>query len=104
VVESPLVVLVAQAFCPDLATAFFDAAGLHYPWAASPLVVFTAQAFCVDLTAASFDRAYGYPRPVGDIAIVLPRPNVVLVAQALSPDPDTASFGAAGPHDQWPVG
>jgi hypothetical protein len=59
VAESPLVVLVAQAFCPDLATASFDAANPHYPWSASLLVVFTAEAFCVDIAAASFDCAYG---------------------------------------------
>jgi hypothetical protein len=81
VAESPLVVLVAQAFCPDLATASFDAASPHCPWLASLLVVFTAEAFCVDLAAASFDCAYDYPRSVGCVAIVLPRPKVVLVAQ-----------------------
>jgi hypothetical protein len=101
VAASPLVVLVAQAFSPDLATASFDAASPHYPWfvgcisiaAASPFVVFKAQAFCFNLAAASFDCAYGYPRSVGGIAIVLPRPNVVLVAQAvrddLAPHPST---------------
>jgi hypothetical protein len=110
VAESPLVVLVAQAFCPDLAAASFDAAGPHYSWsvgcivAASPLVVFKAEAFCVDLAAASFDCAYGYPRSVGGAAIVLPRPNVVLVVQAFSPDLAPASFDAASPHDQWSVG
>jgi hypothetical protein len=35
---------------------------------------------------------------------MLPRPNAVLVAQAFSPDPATASFDAASPHDQWSAG
>jgi hypothetical protein len=100
VTESPLVVLVAQGFRPDLATASFDAASPHDQWSASLLVVFTAEAFCVDRAAASFDCAYGYPRSVGGITIVPPRPNAVLVAQAFCPDPATASFDAASPHDQ----
>ena len=104
--ESPLVVLVAQAFCPDLATASFDTASPHDQWsvgcisivAESPHVMFGAQAFCPDLAAASFNRAYGYPRPVGGIAIFLPLPNVMLVAQAVLDGLATASFDAASPH------
>jgi hypothetical protein len=76
--------------------------------AASPLVVLVAQAFCFSLAVASFHCAYGYPRSVEGIAIVLPRlaasPLVVLVAQAFCPDPASASFDAASPHDQWSVG
>jgi hypothetical protein len=84
------VMLVAQVFPPGLATASFDAANAHDQWsvgcisivAESPHVMLGAQAFCPDLAAASFNRAYGYPRSVGGVAIVLPRPSVVLVAQA----------------------
>jgi hypothetical protein len=68
--------------------------------AESPHVMLGAQAFCPDLADASFNRAYGYPRSVGGITIVPPRPNAVLVAQAFCPDPATASFDAASPHDQ----
>ena len=57
-----------------------------------------AQAFCPGLAAASFNRAYGYPRSVGGVAIVLPRPNGVLVAQAVSDGLATAFFDAASPH------
>jgi hypothetical protein len=63
-----------------------------------------AQAFCSDLAAASFDCAYGYPRSLGGVAIVLPRPNVVLVAQAEPRGLAPASFDAASPHDPCSVG
>jgi hypothetical protein len=66
--------------------------------AQSPLVVLGAQAFCGNPAAASFDRAYGYSRCVGGVAIVLPRSNVVLVAQAEPCGLATTSFDAAGPH------
>jgi hypothetical protein len=65
VAESPLVVLVARAFRPDLATAAFDAASPHDQWsvgristvAQSAHVMVGAQAFCSDLAAASFNHA-----------------------------------------------
>jgi hypothetical protein len=63
-----------------------------------------AQAFCPDIAPASFDCAYNYPRSVGGVAIVLPRPNVVLVAQAVLDGLATASFDPASPHYPWPVG
>jgi hypothetical protein len=63
-----------------------------------------AQAFCSGLAAASFDCAYRYPRSVGGIAIVLPRPHVVLVAQAEPRSLGTASFDAASPHSPWSIG
>jgi hypothetical protein len=60
-----------------------------------------AQAFCPDLAAASFNRAYGYPRSVGRVAIMLPRPNIVLVAQAVRDGLATASLDAASPNCVW---
>jgi hypothetical protein len=66
--------------------------------AESPHVMFGAQAFCSDHAAASFDCAYGYPRSVGAVAIVLRRPSVVLIAQAVRDGFATASFDAASPH------
>jgi hypothetical protein len=62
VAASPPVVLVAQAFCLNLAAASFDCA-CGYPRSvggvavveASPLVVFEAQSFTVRLSCASFD-------------------------------------------------
>jgi hypothetical protein len=112
----PKVVLVAHTERLDFVAASFDAASPHYPWsvrcisilvasppAESPHVMLGAHAFCSDLTAASFNRAYGYPKSVGGIAIVLPRPKVVLVAQAVPRGLATASFDAASPHYPWSV-
>jgi hypothetical protein len=64
----------------------------------SPHIVLGAQAPCINLAAACFDRAYGYARSVGGIAIVLPCPNVVLVAQAVLDRLGIASFDVASPH------
>jgi hypothetical protein len=72
--------------------------------AESPHVMLGAQAFCPDLANASFNRAYAYPGSVGGIAIVLPRPNVVLVAQAVLDGLAIASVDAASPHYPWSVG
>jgi hypothetical protein len=57
-----------------------------------------AQTFRDDLGVAALDCAYGYPRSVGGVPIVLPRPNVVLVAQAVLDSLATASFDVASPH------
>jgi hypothetical protein len=57
-----------------------------------------ALAFCPGLAAASLNRAYGYPRSVGGVAIMLPRPNVLLIGQAVLDGLATSSFDVAGPH------
>jgi hypothetical protein len=67
-------------------------------------VMLRAQPFFSGLAAASFDCAHGYPRSVGGVATALPRPNVVLVAQAEPRGLATAPFDAASPHYPWSVG
>jgi hypothetical protein len=69
--------------------------------AESPHVMLGAQAFRVDPAVASFDCAYGHPRSVGGVAIVSPRPNVVLVAQAVLDGLATTSLDIASPHYPW---
>jgi hypothetical protein len=72
--------------------------------AESSHVMLGAQAFCRDLAAAFFDYACAYPRPVGGVAIVPPRPNVVLVAQAVPDGLATTSIDAASPDYPRSVG